>query len=89
MCSTWLLNDGPDVLGGPSVINSSDYESLFKHKPKVLLAGSSIEEDYEQWVFGMVDTSHNPSLGCMQLVDTRDAATLFQYIKSPYRKDSV
>ena len=38
--------------------------------------------DYEQWVFGMVDTAHTPSLGYMQLVDTRDAATLLPIIRA-------
>ena len=28
------------------------------------------------WVFGMVDASHIPSLGYMEIVDQRDAATL-------------
>ena len=28
------------------------------------------------WVFGMVDTSHQPALGYMELVNTRDAGTL-------------
>ena len=38
--------------------------------------------DYEQWVFGMVDTSQIPSLGFMQMVDTRDAATLLPIIRA-------
>ena len=38
--------------------------------------------DYEQWVFGMVDTSKTPSLGYMQMVDTRDAATLLPIIQA-------
>ena len=38
--------------------------------------------DYEQWVFGMVDTSQTPSLGFMQMVDTRDAATLLPIIRA-------
>ena len=38
--------------------------------------------DYEQWIFGMVDTSRTPSLGYMQLVDTRDAATLLPIIRA-------
>ena len=38
--------------------------------------------DYEQWVFGMVDTSHQPALGYMQMVDTRDAATLLPLIRA-------
>ena len=38
--------------------------------------------DYEQWVFGMVDTSSTPSLGYMQMVDSRDAATLLPIIQA-------
>ena len=34
----------------------------------------------EQWVFGMVDTSHSPALGVMTLVPKRDAATLLPII---------
>ena len=38
--------------------------------------------DYEQWVFSMVDTSRTPSLGYMQMVDSRDAATLLPIIQA-------
>ena len=37
VCSTRLINDGPVILGGPGVIVQID-ESLFKHKPKILIA---------------------------------------------------
>lgn len=33
------------------------------------------------WVFGMVDTSHIPALGCMEVVDQRDASTLLPIIR--------
>ena len=33
------------------------------------------------WVFGMVNTSHIPSLGYMEVVDQRDAATLLPIIR--------
>lgn len=33
------------------------------------------------WVFGMVDASHIPSLGYMEIVDQRDAATLLPIIR--------
>ena len=36
----------------------------------------------EVWVFGMVDTSHDPALGYMQIVPQRDAATLLPIINS-------
>ena len=32
------------------------------------------------WVFGLVDTSHTPALGYMELVQRRDAATLLPII---------
>ena len=34
------------------------------------------------WVFGMVDTSHQPALGYMELVQRRDAATLLPIIQA-------
>ena len=36
----------------------------------------------EQWVFGLVDTSHEPALGYMELVQRRDAATLLPIIQA-------
>ena len=33
------------------------------------------------WVFGLVDTSHAPALGYMEIVQTRDAATLLPIIQ--------
>ena len=33
------------------------------------------------WVFGLVDTSHEPALGYMEIVDTRDAATSLPIIQ--------
>ena len=33
------------------------------------------------WVFGLVDTSHKPALGAMQVVAQRDAATLLPLIQ--------
>ena len=35
----------------------------------------------EIWVFGMVDVSHTPALGYMQIVSKRDAATLLPIIQ--------
>ena len=34
------------------------------------------------WVFGMVDISHVPALGYMEIVDQRDAATLLPIISN-------
>ena len=36
----------------------------------------------EMWVFGMVNTSHSPSLSYMQIVPRRDSATLFPIAQS-------
>ena len=36
----------------------------------------------EVWVFGMVDTSQSPALGCMEVVSSRDAATLLPIIQA-------
>ena len=35
----------------------------------------------EVWVFGMVDTSHTPALGYMQIADGLDAATFLPIIR--------
>ena len=34
------------------------------------------------WVFGMVDTTHNPALGYMEAVPARDANTLLPIIQA-------
>ena len=34
------------------------------------------------WVFGLVDTSHTPALGYMEIVSQRDAATLLPIIQA-------
>ena len=36
----------------------------------------------EIWVFGMVDTSHTPALGYMEIVPDRTAATLLPIIQA-------
>ena len=41
------------------------------------------------WVFGLVDTSHTPALGYMQVVQTRDAATLLPIIRAHVASGSV
>ena len=50
-------------------------ELLFQHH-----RGRGPRQD--AWVFGIVDTSHTPALGFMQLVQTRDAATLLPIIRN-------
>ena len=36
----------------------------------------------DAWVFGLVDTSHTPALGYMEVVQTRDARTLLPIIQA-------
>ena len=96
VCSTRLIRDGPAILGGAGVVVQVD-ESLFRHKPKVILQHILVElrevcihsqnhrgraTSREIWVFGMVDTSHTPGLGYMEIVPRRDAATLLPIIQA-------
>ena len=69
------------VLGGPKGRNINEnnlvvliLELLFQHH-----RGRGPRQD--AWVFGIVDTSHTPALGFMQLVQTRDAATFLPIIR--------
>lgn len=41
------------------------------------------------WVFGMVDTSHIPALGYMEVVDQRDAATLLPIISDHIKPGTI
>ncbi|XP_019863338.1 PREDICTED: uncharacterized protein LOC100639804 [Amphimedon queenslandica] len=77
VCSTKLISV-PIVLGGPGKVVQID-ESLFRHKPKHHRGRATRQE---LWVFGMVDTSFQPSLGFMQLVPNRQAATLYPIIQA-------
>jgi len=46
----------------------------------------------EIWVLGMVDTSHNPALGYMEIVQQRDAGTLWPSlisIDNHYASDAI
>ena len=95
VCSTTLLGL-PCILGGPGVIVQVD-ESLYRHKPKVIIISHiHVYESFtfvpqyhhgrststEMWVFGMCDTSHSPARGYMELVPDRRAATLLPIIQS-------
>ena len=75
ICS-WKLLQSPIELGGPGKTVQID-ESLFKHKPKY---HRGTGPQTEKWVFGIVDTSYQPALGYMELVDQRDASTLLPII---------
>ena len=71
-----LFAKNPIWLGGPVVIAQAD-ESCFLHKPKYH-RGRGPQKT--QWVFGIVDTSHSPAIGYMEMVDTRDTETLLPII---------
>ena len=77
ICSTKLLQH-PIKLGGPGVVVQID-ESLYRHKPKNHRGRAT---QNEVWVFGLVDTSHTPALGYMQIVPQRDAATLLPIVQA-------
>ena len=95
VCSAKLLQN-PILLGGPGKIVQID-ESLFRHKPKVCLKFNSyvcVTKQFfnqhhrgrattqEQWVFGLVDISHEPALGYLEMVSRRDASTLLPIIQA-------
>ena len=84
ICSTKLLQN-PIVLGNPGVVVEID-ESLFSHKVK---AHRGHPPRKEVWVFGIVDTGHQPALGYMQIVPRRDAATLLPIIQSHVQSGAV
>lgn len=77
ICSTKLLQT-PIVLGRPGCIVEID-ESQFSHKVK---AHRGHPPRKEVWVFGIVDTTHEPALGYMEIVQRRDAATLLPIIQA-------
>jgi transposase-like protein len=43
----------------------------------------------EKWVFGLVDTSHEPALGVMELFPSRDAHTLLPIIQQHVRPGTI
>ena len=77
VCSTKLLQQ-PIILGSPGRIVEID-ESQFSHKVK---AHRGHPPRREVWVFGIVDTSHQPALGYMEIVPRRDAATLLPIMQT-------
>lgn len=84
VCSQKLLQT-PIVLGGQGVILHID-ESCFSHKVK---AHRGRPPQQIVWVFGIVDTSFQPALGYMRIVDRRDQATLLPIIASVAAPGSV
>ena len=84
VCSSKLLQN-PIILGSPGVVVEID-ESLFSHKVK---AHRGHPPRKEVWVFGIVDTSHQPALGYMEIVPHRDAATLLPIIQAHVATGSI
>ena len=41
------------------------------------------------WVFGMVDTTEVPAIGYMEIVDSRDATTLFPIVEAHIRPGTI
>lgn len=79
VCSWRLVHHDPQiVLGGTGQVVSID-ESLFCHKVKYHRGRAP---NTEVWVFGLVDISHSPALGYMEVVPRRDAATLLPILNS-------
>lgn len=83
-CSRYFL-ENPIYLGGGGIACQID-ESLFRHKPKYHRGRAT---DYEIWVFGIADTSCNPSKIYMQIVDDRSASTLLPIITRVCRKGTI
>ncbi len=75
----------PIKLGGPGIVVQID-ESCFSHKPKHH-HGRSPNEPI--WVFGIVDTSTKPAFGYMQIVHSRDSATLLPIIEKVVQPRSI
>ena len=100
--SSTMLLPMPIVLGGPGIEVHVD-ESLFHHKPKVLVINfnynHSVDYSYIEsqrtsnhstsWVLGIADTSCTPSLGYMQLVENRTATTLLHIIRRHTARESI
>ena len=56
--------------------NITHYSSQFVLRNVLYYSIRGRPTSHETWVFGMVDTSHQPALGYMEVVPQRDAATL-------------
>ena len=55
-------------------IDESQFQSKPKHHRGRQLGAQAV------WVFGIVDTSTNPGIGYMEVVDRRDAQTLLPIV---------
>ena len=84
ICDRYLLKN-PIRLGGPGVIVQID-ESCFSHKPKHHRGRAP---EHPIWVFGIVDTSYQPAVGYMEIVEKRDAETLLPIIQAVVDRKSI
>ena len=86
VCSTELLRE-PVLLGGPGRIVQID-ELLFCHKCKYHRGHAPVAET---WVFGVVACSTSPATGFVQIVERRNAVTLWPIIHQAHsaRYDGV
>ena len=75
ICTDYFAKN-PIKLGRPGIIVQID-ESCFSHKVKF---HHGRPPSKQLWVFGLVDTSTNPGVGFMQIVERRDEATLLTII---------
>lgn len=82
---TRYFQKNPIHLGGSGITVEID-ESCFSHKPKHR-RGHAPESPI--WVFGIVDNSRSPAIGYMEIVEKRDAATLFPIIQKVVRQGSI
>ena len=76
ICTEYFI-DNPVQLGGQGIIVEVD-ESCFSHKPKHHRGRTPTKP---LWVFGLVDTSIQPAIGYMEIVEKRNAETLLPIIK--------
>lgn len=65
------------------------FESLYMYMNLMCLQGGRGRSQPPVWVFGMVDTSHVPAMGYMEIVDSRDAATLFPIVQAHIRPGTI
>ena len=95
VCTTKLLQN-QIVLGGPGsklmspffITNQRYVICKCKHINKMFDCKLCLQNhrgratSQEVWVFGMVDTSHHPALGYMEIVQNRNAAALLPIIQA-------
>ena len=84
-CCVSYFKTNPCKLGGDGIICQID-ESLFRHKPKYHKGRAT---DHEIWVFGIADTSYEPSKIYLEIVDNRSASTLLPIVQRICRNGTI